>query len=278
MDIRLIDEVSENSSVGIAIRDLISTQLGNEQTLDATLRQIGFGSGGTLLIGGFVDEKLATMNAFTPQTFIRNKEKITGYQSGFSATGGEHRGKGYWPKLLNAGMDLLKDQGASFVFGFPNPISQPLFEKKLNFDTTQMWRIALPVLATKLIKFSVQRPAQLFEPDLLELMALKAEVHSGLITIDADGGRGFGKRRRIKGFQVMDIGGVSSDDGDLNGLINRLAKLAGAMLFKMEVSESNSLASGLYPRHPSRPVIFRSLGADLCIDDIGFVGGLSDDY
>jgi hypothetical protein len=278
MDVHMIDEVSEQSLVGQAIRDLVRLQLGNEQTLDATLRQIGFGSGGTLLLGGFVDGQLATMNAFMPQTFLRNGAKVVGFQSGFSATGGEHRGKGYWPKLLNASMDILTSRGADFIFGFPNPVSQPLFEKKLGFDTAQMWRTVLPTTATYLKRFRCSPGAGTFVPDLEQLTRRKAQVHPDLVQIDTGTWSGFGKVRKSRGLHVIDIGGMQSTDGELNLPIRRLGRKAGAAMFRFEASESSCFSASFRPKRFSRPVIFKRLASDLRIDDITFLGGLSDDF
>lgn len=278
MDIRLIEELSEGSPVGDAVRDIVRTQLGNEQSLQATVKQIGFDSGKTLLLGGFVDGKLATMNAFMPQTFRRDGQAITGYQSGFSATGGEHRGKGYWPKLLSAGMDILKEQGGDFVYGFPNPVSHPLFVKKLDFQTAQMWKTVLPVFASRVLRLRCDRPGRQFEPDVRELMALKSDLHPDLVTLDTPGYQGFGKPRQVKGVRMIEIGALSSDSGDLGVPIRRLAKSAGAAVFRFEASEASCFNSGFVLRRPSRPVIFKSLHTGLGIDDVMFVGGLSDDY
>lgn len=278
MDIRIIDSLVPESEVGTAIQALVRTQLANEQSLDATLRQIGFYGGKTLLIGGFVDGRLATMNAFMPQTFVKGGDSVVGYQSGFSATGGEHRGKGYWPKLMAAGLDLIRAEGGAFVFGFPNPVSHPLFEKKLDFTTASMWRVVGPAMGTHVIRLESRRAERFYRPDLRQLATSKRESDPGLVQVEANGGFAFGKVRTSKGLRVADVGGLECAGGDLSSIVRALCKAARAPFFRLEASDSSEFETGLRPKRASRPVILKSLGAPLAITDISFVGGLADSY
>ena len=278
MDIRIIDHVAPDSLVGVAIQDLVRNQLANDQSLEATLNQIAFDSGKTLLIGGFIDDKLATMNAFMPQVFERSGARIVGYQSGFSATGGEHRGKGYWPKLMSASMDLLRGENGHFVFGFPNPISQPLFEKKLGFMTTPTWRVILPALMARAARFELQRTSDFYRPDLRELANSKRIADAKLVEVQTNGSFAFGKVRKKKGFRYVDVGGMTNGDNRLNDCIRLLCKATGTSFFRFEASESSEFGSSFRPRRPSRPVIFKALSDQLSIGDISFIGGLADDF
>ncbi len=54
-------------------------------------------------------------------------------QSGDTMTHKEHTGKGLFTSLAKATYALCKEQGVSFVFGFPNYNSYPGFVKKLNW-------------------------------------------------------------------------------------------------------------------------------------------------
>ena len=278
MDIRIIDNVSSDSAVGTAIHDLVRTQLANEQSLETTLSQIGYDSGKTLLIGGFVDNKLATMNAFIPQVFVKRKESIVGYQSGFSATSGEHRGKGFWPKLMTDSFDLLRSEGGKFVYGFPNPVSHPLFEKKLGFTTAPTWRVVLPTLVTRVVKFECRQAGNYFRPDLYQLADLKRQSDADLIQVEANGSFAFGKVRNAKGLRFVDVGGMTSEDGCLNNSIRLLCKAASAFVFRFEASQTSEFHKGFRPKRASRPVIFKPLNDRLVIGDISFVGGLADNY
>jgi Acetyltransferase (GNAT) domain len=279
MEIRVIDDVMTNQEIGTDLGRLVHNELANEQSLDATLRQIGYDEGGTLIVGGFVDGRLATMNAFMHQSFVRAGETFTGYQSGFSATGSEHRGKGYWPKLLTASMEIVRGAGGHFIYGFPNPVSHPLFVKKLGFATAPMWKSLLPAVATNFIRFPVRQTDSFFRADLGELADWKmAAVAGGVIRAAGDTYFAFGKARMSKGVRYIDIGGMSSGDGRLNLPIRHLCKAARASMFRFEASQSSEFSGGFPAKRPSRPVIFKALDGPLTIDDVSFTGGLADSY
>jgi hypothetical protein len=278
MDIRIIEKISPESDVGEAIHNLVCTQLGNEQSLEATLGQIGYESGKAILVGGFVNSELATMNAFMPQSFVRSNRSIVGYQSGFSATDGNHRGKGYWPKLMAASIDIMRSKGAGFIFGFPNPVSQPLFEKKLGFTTAPMWRVVAPELMGRMVKFETERIRDCYRPNLRELADLKRQGDVDLIQVEADGCFAFGKVRSAKGLRFVDIGGLASEDGRLNNAVRLLCKAARAPVFRFEADQRGMLQNAFWPKRVSRPVIFKALNDELSIGDISLVGGLADNY
>jgi hypothetical protein len=114
--------------------ELVSKELGGEQSIEEIERVIDY-KHGAVVLGGFVGDEMVCMNAFMPMLFSDGTNQILGYQSGFSATSSEHRGKGYWPKLLIASEGILAGMGASFIFGYPNEVSHPLFVKKLDYTT-----------------------------------------------------------------------------------------------------------------------------------------------
>ncbi|MEO0311093.1 MAG: hypothetical protein RIQ89_750 [Bacteroidota bacterium] len=78
-------------------------------------------------------------------------KKILAAQSCVAMTHTDHRGKGLFPLLGKAVHDLTRDEGAKFIFGFPNELSYHGLVRKMNFDhfdTMKSYRIkvkALPV-------------------------------------------------------------------------------------------------------------------------------------
>lgn len=275
MIIKRIEDISRDSDVGKAVAALVSTQLGNHQRLEATLDQIDYHTGRTILIGGFVDDQLATMNAFMPQTFGKPGHEILGYQSGFSATHGDHRGKGYWPRLLAASEEILRSAGAGFVFGFPNSVSHPLFEKKLNYSTAPMFKAVLPVQALVLTKHRRKVVDIFYCPDIRQTADWKRRSDPEVILVDHDGSAAFGKAKRSRGIRFIDIGGLTGLEDAAIGLICKAAKVS---FFRFEWSEPGAYSGSFWPKRYSRPVIFKSLTSGMEIQDVSFTGGLADNF
>ena len=125
---------------------LVSSELGGNRTGESILQTINFQSGGTKVLGGFIGENLVSMNAFMKTTFHGTGGDVVGYQSGFSATDSAHRGNGYWPKLLSFAENYPAQTGASLIYGFPNPVSHPLFVKKLRYETLDLYNLRIACL------------------------------------------------------------------------------------------------------------------------------------
>lgn len=275
MIIKRIEDISRESDVGKAVAALVSTQLGNHQRLEATLDQIDYHTGRTILIGGFVDGQLATMNAFMPQAFGRLGHEILGYQSGFSATHGDHRGKGYWPRLLSASEDILRAAGAGFIFGFPNAVSQPLFEKKLGYSTAPMVKTVFPVQALPLAKRIRKSPDIFYCPDIRQTAEWKRRSDPEVIVVDHDGSAAFGKAKRSRGIRFIDIGGLA---GSQDAAIRLICKAGRVSFFRFEWSEPGEYSRSFWPKRYSRPVIFKSLMSGMEIQNVSFTGGLADNF
>ncbi len=78
----------------------------------------------------------------------KEKEMLT-VQSCVAMTHSEHRGKGLFPLLGKAVHDLARDEGARFIFGFPNPQSYHGLVNKMNFthaDTMKSYRFKVSTL------------------------------------------------------------------------------------------------------------------------------------
>ena len=112
---------------------LVESELGGVRQLSTIKRTIDYDAGGAKIIGGFIGETLVSVNVFMKMEFLLGNKPIIGYQSGFSATSNMHRGMGIWPRLLLFSEIYLAKLGASFIFGFPNATSHPLFVKKFGY-------------------------------------------------------------------------------------------------------------------------------------------------
>ena len=70
-------------------------------------------------------------NAFLANDFTVNNMPYVGYQSCWSATHPDHRGKGIFAGIINEAKKKLKDEGAGFIYGLANDNSHPIFVNKL---------------------------------------------------------------------------------------------------------------------------------------------------
>ncbi|MBL7893954.1 MAG: GNAT family N-acetyltransferase [Bacteroidia bacterium] len=78
-------------------------------------------------------EPAAYYGVFPIKVKYQNKEYLAA-QSGDTMTHPNHRGKGLFITLAKMTYDLSKQEGVSFVFGFPNENSYPGFVKKLDWN------------------------------------------------------------------------------------------------------------------------------------------------
>lgn len=136
-------ELSSDSATDSAVLLLIEDALGGKRSLLDFQKRVNYASGDTLIIGGYIADELVCMNVFMRMSFVINTDSYFGYQSGFSAASSKHRGKGLWPKLMNFSEQYLSDNGAAFIYGFPNTTSYPVFIKKLSYESFDMHRMRI---------------------------------------------------------------------------------------------------------------------------------------
>jgi len=83
-------------------------------------------------------------NAFLANDFILNGIQYTGYQSCWSATHPQHRGKKIFTTLINEAKGILTENGAGFLYGIANDLSNPIFIKKLGFVEIESQVLRIP--------------------------------------------------------------------------------------------------------------------------------------
>ena len=79
------------------------------------------------------DGKIIGCNAFLANDFFLNDVTYVGYQSCWSATHPDHRGKGIFAAIINEAKKILQNDGAGFIYGLANDNSHSIFVKKLGF-------------------------------------------------------------------------------------------------------------------------------------------------
>lgn len=93
-------------------------------------------------LGAFHQGTLAAVNGFLAHPVMLKGHATLAYQSCWSATSVEHRGKGLFTKIINEAKQLLGGRCA-FICGFPNEVSAPIFTGKLGFSSVPMVRNAI---------------------------------------------------------------------------------------------------------------------------------------
>ena len=116
--------------------------------------------GKTLYLGVFKNNELAGFNGFIAHEFYYQNKLIDAYQSCWSATHPEHRGKGIFYRIVNEAKQNLKERNGGFIFGFPNANSHPIFIKKLGFYEIPLQKIRVPTFIPKLWKSLLLQPIE----------------------------------------------------------------------------------------------------------------------
>lgn len=81
--------------------------------------------------------KIIGCNAFIAYNCYLNGQIFNGYQSCWTATHPSHQGKKVFVNLINKAKEILKLEGAGFLYGVANNNSNPIFTKKLGFTEFQ---------------------------------------------------------------------------------------------------------------------------------------------
>jgi len=215
----------------------------------------------TIFLGAFEGSNLIGCKAFMPHDFLLHGKIVTGYQSGFSMTHPEHRGKKVFVNLIEEAKQILKDLDAAFIFGFPNHNSAPIFKTKLNFR-------AYPLLRSIMINGPGVREFQLhslgseklhsflegsLRQDEQKLFQLKqGEETSDLTSISHNGNFIWGryKVKKIGPFKLryFDVGGMGISSSKSLSAILKAGKLRCPLI-----------AFTLHPKNPYR-FLFKKIG------------------
>ena len=131
-------ELGEDPATDSSVLLLIEDALGGKRFLPEFKKRINYGSGTTIIFGGYSGDQLVCMTVFMKMSFSINSTSCIGYQSGFNATGSKYRGMGLWPKLMRYSEELLRELGAEFIYVFPNSTSLPLYLNKLDYESFDM--------------------------------------------------------------------------------------------------------------------------------------------
>lgn len=146
----------------------------------------------------------------------KNKEMLA-VQSCVAMTHAAHRGKGLFPLLGKAVHDLARDEGARFIFGFPNPQSYHGLVNKMgfsHFDTMKSYRIRVPAIPIgKLLKKFGMMESQIgrLSPRLKKLESTEKKFINSVIDDETGGvvrNENFINYKSYSGCLLIEIKGV----------------------------------------------------------------------
>lgn len=133
--------------IDLALRNLIkdandSLDILPEKFLTANLQSNA--SRQSFFLVAETDGKIIGCNGFLANDFTFNGVSYIGYQSCWSATDPHHRGKNIFTSIINEAKKILKEQGAGFLYGIANDVSNPIFKTKLDFAETDAVVLRIP--------------------------------------------------------------------------------------------------------------------------------------
>lgn len=287
--------LNQAPTIDESVMTLIRNELNSTRSFSSFRNNIDYDSGNTHVLGGFVDDELVCINVFMRMKFMCGMTSLIGYQSGFSSTSRNHRGKGLWSKLMKYSEDFLEARGASFIFGYPNPVSYPLFVKKLSYHSMNLHHLLLIRTLFRPQEYGGEgyarggtgNHASILKPDLEDNIAWK-QREGGSNCIGVYKFRqsfAWGKIRSATRLgckiEFLDIGGMNlNSHADLDGLLKTAMTEAKVLFSYISLNEENEY----FPlfktvRNKYSPVIIKTLrGFTIQDTKLNFFGGMRDTY
>lgn len=248
---------------------------------------------GAIGYGIYEADRLVAFNAFTGHSVQRAGQTGIAYQSGMVAAHKDHRGRGYFSKIVNYAQADLKARGGAFIFGFPTHELGPAYVKKLGFTLVEnrpcfFLRTPVGLLgqldSSRLLDELAQGTSITF--DMRETAAWKSEKDHSFFEMDHLTNYLFGKvqLKKIKGMPVrlMVIGGYEiNKPHQMRSLISRAMRRVGAPVSRTNANVSGPLArASRLRRSPglTESTIAYSLNWDVDACNVEACGGLKDVY
>ncbi len=144
---KIIELNIEDDQIAAKVCRLIEHAFGFEKEMEASKLYNNTSTeskANSLYLGAVLNDEIIGFNAFIGHTLHLNGEEIYGFQSCWTASSKLHRGKGIFSNLINKAKEILASRQASFIFGFPNSLSQPIFVKKLDFKEFPSIKLQIP--------------------------------------------------------------------------------------------------------------------------------------
>lgn len=247
----------------------------------------------SLYLAAILDNQVIGFNAFISQDLLDRDSTVEAYQSCWTATSREHRGKRIFQNVINEAKRILLERGAAFIFGFPNENSQLIFTEKLGFKEVPSlkWQVPnVPLVRDRFLSKtgSIDLPPGdviLMQNDR-QLIEMKSRKYEGSIEVIEDRGNliwGI-RRERVKAGLKMtyfEIGGLSIEDRQyLGGLFREMfRRVRGVAYFQLTTTVGNTLNTVFRRLRPAKTndLIVFDLNLDTTRNTrFNFFGGIKD--
>ena len=155
-----VDQIQLTDSEAEQVADLVNASFpDNPDIVSSRIKQNTqtTGSGSSIYVAATIGSEIIGFNAFIAHKLWLNGERLSAFQSCWTATSAQHRGKRIFQNLINGGREIMKARHAAFMFGFPNANSYPIFvgnwasrdKRRSNGARRRYWRSARPGWITK---------------------------------------------------------------------------------------------------------------------------------
>ena len=211
-------------------------------------------------------------NGFMAYDFEFNGMPVVGYQSCWTATHPEHRGKGIFQALINEAKKILEDAGAGFIYGMANQLSLPIMTGTLGFDeipcqVARLKRIPfLPADKFRNGKMDKSNSLTVNEQQVLDHKGRQfpAQVFSFAHAGSRIWGKLVSKRKWGIMISVFYVGGIElTDVQDLPCLIAEIYQSTGVRIVQLiscKTNRFNELVRGWRQTDKIRGFVFYNLG------------------
>lgn len=194
------------------------------------------------------DGQIIGCNAFLAYDFIVNGFDHIGYQSCWTATHPKHQGKKVFSTIINETKEILKQEGAGFLYGIANNNSNPIFTRRLGFreTSTVVLRIPnFPGFRNSYLSVKAFQPIKNCIVNEKQVKAHKALQHPGHIkeiwyNKSWLWGKLVFKRKFGIKLPVFHVGGISlSSKNDLKGLLSEVFRQNNILFIQFVSCRSN---------------------------------------
>ena len=232
------------------------------------------------------NDEVIGFNAFIAHDLRFEDRSVLAFQSCWTATSSAHRGKKVFQNIILEAHRVLAAEGASYVIGWPNPSSEPLFVNKLGYCREASVKRNIPGLFAEWFFLSTGLVAQGITQNDEQLIELKSRRHADKLHVVREGNSILWGVVRVKSTKLGQIpyfavGGIRwSTEGKARRLAKAMRKQLPFVAFWQIISEHrNSInpAIGAFSPSSTNPMIWYPLRAD-AQGPFDFFAGIRDVY
>lgn len=238
---------------------------------------------GSVYFGAIENNELIGFNAFIAHELELQGSPMLAFQSEWSATHIAHRGKRVFQSLIREAHRELALEGAAFVVGWPNHLSEPLLVNKLGYRRESSVKRNIPGLGVEHFFGSLAaQPTGISQNDA-QLIRIKRAIYGEKLLVEGDGEDllwGVLKSRptRLGAMPYFKVGGMHwSKPGGAKDLARRMRKRLPRVAYWQIISEArNSMnpAIGNFVPAPIAPLVWFALDGESSKGPFDFFAGI----